>query len=146
MDFDDLVNKLQEQIFEETVEAFGEEGFERWRNPRFKGEIKNPEGYARITGSCGDTMQIFLNFDGSKVKEASYITDGCGSSIVCGSFTAEMAIGKTFDEIFEIEGETILKRLGTFPKEDEHCAFLAAETLHEALGSYLKKVKQSETD
>jgi len=56
---------------------------------------------------------------------------------VCGSFAAELAIGKNPDELVKITGEVILKALGGLPKEDQHCAFLAAETLQEALNSYM---------
>ncbi len=58
---------------------------------------------------------------------------------MCGSFAAEMSIGKSPDDILEITGEKILNKLGEFPKEEEHCAFLAAETLREALNDYMVK-------
>jgi nitrogen fixation NifU-like protein len=45
----------------------------------------------------------------------------------------------------EITGETILQVLGGLPKEDEHCAFLAAETLQEALEDYMKKARGKKT-
>ena len=135
--FDAFVENLQNQIFDETREAFGEAGFQRWRNPLFNGKLENPDAYARITGKCGDTMEIFLVFEDDRVKEAAYTTNGCGSSTVCGSFAAEMATGKNPDELAEITGEKILNKLGRFPKEDEHCAFLAAETLQAALNHYM---------
>ena len=36
-------------------------------------------------------------------------------------------------------GEAVLARLGRFPKEDEHCAFLAAGTLQAAVHDYMIK-------
>ncbi len=36
-------------------------------------------------------------------------------------------------------GETLLKILGSFHEEKRHCAFLAAETLQEALNDYMIK-------
>ena len=84
-------------------------------------------------------MEIYLKFGDNRVKEAVYQTDGCGSSNVCGSFAAEMSLGKNPDELLEITGEKILKKLGRFPQEEEHCAFLAAETLQEALNNFLIK-------
>ncbi len=136
--FDTFIEKLQLQIFEEAKETFGEAGFQRWQNPFNKGRMENPDVHARIKGKCGDTMEIFLKFENSRVKEALFVTDGCGSSTVCGSFAAEMVVGKDPDEISEITGQTILNRLGRFPKEEEHCAFLAAETLQEAVNIYMK--------
>ncbi len=143
---DDFLDQLQEQIFDETKEAFGEAGFQRWRNPLYLGRMENPHAHGKITGSCGDTMEIFLIFENDRVKEASYLTDGCGSSSVCGSFAAEAALGKRPDELTEVTGETILNKLGRFPKEDEHCAFLAAETLQEALKDYMIQQTKSQKD
>jgi nitrogen fixation NifU-like protein len=87
-----FVENLQLRIMDETREAFGDRGFERWLKPKYRGAIRNPNGYGRIIGSCGDTMQIFLKFENDRVIDASYITDGCGSSNVCGSFAAEAAV------------------------------------------------------
>ena len=84
-------------------------------------------------------MQVFLKFENDQVQEASFLTDGCGASAVCGSFAAELALGKSPDELVEITGDAILKILGGLPKEDEHCAFLAGETLQEALNEYMIK-------
>ncbi len=137
--FDAFVENLQEQIFDETREAFGEAGFLRWRNPLYRGPLDAPDAHARVKGTCGDTMQIFLKFENDRVCDAAYLTDGCGSSTVCGSFAAEMAIGKNPDELIEITGDAILEKLGRFPEEDRHCAFLAAETLQEALNRYMAK-------
>jgi len=136
---DDFISQLQEQIYEETRTALGQKGFERWLNPRYRGIINNPDGYARITGSCGDTMQIFLKFENNNVTEATFQTDGCGSSTVCGSFAAELALGKNPDELVEITGDTILELLGRLPEEERHCAYLAAEALQAALDSYMRK-------
>lgn len=134
---------LQKQIFEETKMAYEMAAFERWRNPLYMGAMDNPDGYARVTGPCDDTMEIFLKFEKDRVVEASFQTDGCGSSAVCGSFAAEMAIGKTPDEILDVTGDAILERLGGLPKDEDHCAFLAGETLQEAIGNYM--IKQIKT-
>ena len=138
-EFDDFVKGLQTQIFEETRAAYGEIAFQRWRNPLYMGAMEDPDGYGRVTGTCGDTMEIFLRFEGDKVKEAAFRTDGCGSSTICGSFAAELALGKSPDEVTDVTGEAILRVLGGLPEEDRHCAFLAAETLHTALDDYMRK-------
>ena len=138
-EFDLIVNKLQQQIFDETKKAIGELGFDRWRHPRYRGKIEDPDGYARIKGKCGDTMEIFLKFEDSRVRTALYQTDGCIPSQICGSFAAEMAMGKDPDELLDITGEAILLRLGRFPREEEHCAFLAAEAVQMALNSFMEK-------
>ena len=136
---DHFTKKLQEQIHEDTKEDYGEIAYQRWLNPLYKGTILNPDGFACIKGKCGDTMKAYLKFEKGRVKEASYQTDGCGLSNICGSFAVEMALGKSPDELPEITGEEVLEKLKGLPEKDEHCAFLAAETLQEALNNYMVK-------
>jgi len=135
----DFIKEIQNQIHEEMRETYGQVVFERWLRPQYMGVIDNPDGYGHVAGSCGDRMEIFLRFEEDKVKDATFRTDGCGSSVVCGSFAAELALGKIPDEVAEISGETILEVLGGLPEEDRHCALLAAETLQEALDDYMRK-------
>ena len=61
-------------------------------------------------------MEIYLKFKEGVVEKASYFTDGCGSSALCGSFTAEMANGRNPDELCAITGEDVLRMIGTFPE------------------------------
>jgi nitrogen fixation NifU-like protein len=139
---EDFIKEIQHQINEETREAYGQVAFERWLRPQYMGVMDHPDGYGHVSGSCGDRMEIFLRFEEDRVKEATFRTDGCGSSQVCGSFAAQLAFGKTPDELAEIAGETILKVLGGLPEEDWHCAFLAADTLQEALDDYMRRQRR----
>jgi nitrogen fixation NifU-like protein len=137
---DDFVNTLQEQIFSEAKEAYGEKGCGRWRHPRYQGRLANADAHAhaRVTGQCGDSMEIYLKFEENHVKEASYFTDGCASSAICGSFAAELTLGKDPDAIADITGETVLKEIGRMPQSERHCADLAAAAVQEALNNYMK--------
>ena len=143
--FEHFVENLQDQIFEDAKQAYGESGFQRWRNPLYRGRMAQPHAHARVKGPCGDTMEIYLRFANDRVEEASFMTDGCGASTVCGSFAAELAIGRTAEELTDITGETILRRLGRFPQEDRHCAFLAADTLQQALHAFMVRQTSSKT-
>ncbi|MDX9786443.1 MAG: iron-sulfur cluster assembly scaffold protein [Desulfobacterales bacterium] len=134
---DDFVNNLQAQIFDEAKEAYGEKGFQRWRNPRYQGRMENADAHARVTGTCGDSMEIYLKFESNRVTEASYFTDGCASSAICGSFAAELTLGKEPDALADITGETVLQEIGRLPPSERHCADLAAAAVQEALRHYM---------
>ncbi len=84
-------------------------------------------------------MEIYLKFEDDRVKEASYITDGCASSAISASFAAELSIGKDADELAAITARDVLEKIGRLPEEDQHCAALAAETVQEALNDYMTK-------
>ncbi len=145
-EFNGIVDKIQNEIFEETKNALGEKGFERWRNPKFCGSMEGADGFARVKGTCGDTMEMYLKFKADKIENASYCTDGCGSSSVAASFTVESAIGKTVEQVFEIGGEDILEKIGTFPEEESHCAHLAVATLQEAVHNYMVSWAKSSSE
>jgi nitrogen fixation NifU-like protein len=108
--------------------------------------MHDPDGQSKVKGTCGDTMEIFLKFDNERVVDASFQTDGCGFSVVCGSCAAEMAFGKKFDKLFEITGECILAELEGLPKDQEHCAFLAVESLKAAADDYMIKQARKSRD
>jgi len=113
--------------------------FYKWLHALQWNNNGNPDAHACLTGKCGETIEIFLKFNGERVKEAAYLTNGCMSSKICAALAAHMARGKTPDEITEITAQSILELLGEFPKSEEHCAYLAAETLQEALHRYMLK-------
>jgi nitrogen fixation NifU-like protein len=136
-EFDALINQIQGEVFDEARQALGEKGFDRWQNPKFCGRLEDADGYARLTGDCGDTMEMYLRIDGEKVAQVGYFTDGCSSSSIAGSFAAELAMGKSFPEVLDLRGKDVLDKIGRFPESEEHCAHLAVRTLQEALNSYL---------
>ncbi len=136
-EFNAFVDNLQGEVFREAKDALGEKGFDRWRNPKFCGRLDNPDCYGKLTGDCGDTMEMYLNISGDRVEQVGYFTDGCSSSSIAGSFAAELAVGKSFEEVLDLRGSDVLQKIGQFPKEEEHCAHLAVRTLQEALNTYL---------
>lgn len=101
--------------------------------------VEQPDGRARITGSCGDTMEICLKFKEDRVSKTSHWTDGCAYSFNCVSSAAEMATGRRPDEILEIDADLIQRSVGGLPTDHLHCARLAQETLQAALDDYMKK-------
>jgi nitrogen fixation NifU-like protein len=136
-EFDALINKIQTEVFTEAKNALGEQGFERWRNPRYCGVMEGADRHARMKGSCGDTMEMYIRVKDDRIERISYVTDGCSSSSIAGSFTAELAMGKTFEEVLDLTGADVLQVIGTFPEAEEHCAHLAVTTLQEAVNSFL---------
>jgi nitrogen fixation NifU-like protein len=140
-DLHGFIEELKKEILEETKRAYGEKAFHRWMKPLYEGALVNPDGYACLRSSCGDSMEFFLKFDGDRVSEASFRTAGCGAGAVCGSYAAERALHKGPGEILEITGESILESLGGLPREEEPVATLAAETLHAALLDFICKQK-----
>ncbi|MBE9592607.1 MAG: iron-sulfur cluster assembly scaffold protein [Proteobacteria bacterium] len=137
-DFDKAMDELQKSIIEDARKVYSEKVIERWLNPKYMGEMESPQGHGKVTGTCGDTVQIFLRIDNNKIIDARFITDGCATTIAAGGMACELAMGKPFREAFKITKEIILKQLGGLPDESIHCALLASDTLRAALTDYVQ--------
>lgn len=111
---------------------------EHMNNPRRWGQLPQTDGYARITGACGDTMEISLNVKNNIITECRFDTDGCGATVACGSIVTEMATGKPLAIARQIDQDAILAFCGGLPDGNAHCALLAAETLRMAIDDYMQ--------
>jgi nitrogen fixation NifU-like protein len=147
-DFEKTANKLQASIMEDARTIYSEKVIKRWLNPRNLGKIKNPDGFAKIKGLCGDTMQISFKVKDHRISKIKFMTDGCASSMAAGSMVTELAQGKKHEEAVEISHQMILDALDGLPEEAVHCALLASSTLKEAVKNYqnLKRETQMSRD
>jgi nitrogen fixation NifU-like protein len=136
-DFDQFADQLQAAIYEEMRRDYSEKVVDLFLNPRNLGKMDGADSHGKVRGSCGDTMEISLKIKDDKIVDAKFITDGCGPSIVCGGTVTGLIRGQHIRDAFKINAERILDELGGLPEADQHCAKLAADTLHEAIFNYL---------
>jgi nitrogen fixation NifU-like protein len=129
--------QLQELVIDEMRESYSEIAIDHAMNPRNVGNMDNAGGFARLTGPCGDTMEIWLKVRDATITESTFMTDGCGATIAAGSIVTELAKGKTVIQAQKISQQDVLSALGGLPEESKHCALLAANTLREAVKDYL---------
>jgi len=140
-DFQRTADELQASIMESARKIYSEKVIERWLNPRNLGKIRNPDGFAKIKGPCGDTMQISFKLKDGRLSKIKFVTDGCASSIAAGSMATELAQGKKIEEAAEISQQMILEGLKGLPEESVHCALLASNTLKQAVNNYFDSNK-----
>ena len=136
LSFDEAVNEIQQAIDRDARNTYSEEVLKRFYDPKYMGKITDPHGYAKIKGSCGDSMEFFLTVHDEKITAALFMTDGCATTIAAGSMACELAMGKNMKDIPKISQEEILNKLGGLPEENEHCALLASDTLICAANNY----------
>jgi len=129
--------KFEELIKQEMRKIYSEAVVEHSMNPKNLGELEDASAFARVTGPCGDTMSIWLRINGASIFNASFTTDGCGTTIASGSMVTEMVKGKSIGEAQKITQRDVLNTLGGLPQESEHCALLAANTLKAAIRDYI---------
>jgi len=135
-------DRLQELTLADAKKIYSETTIEHAQNPRNVGNMNDADGFARVTGPCGNTVEIWLKVENDAIAEATFTTDGCETSIASGSMVTEMAKGKRISEALKISQSDVLSALDGLPEESEHCALLAANTLRKAIKDYLAIKKE----
>jgi len=135
-------DELQELIIADARKIYSETVINHFMNPRNLGDMDDADGFAKVTGPCGDTMELWLKVKNGTIAHATFMTDGCGTSIASGSMVTEIAKGKSVSEARKISQQDVLSALGGLPEESEHCALLAANTLKEAMRDYIAMKKE----
>jgi nitrogen fixation NifU-like protein len=137
-EFDDL----EQLVMADMRRIYTETTIDHAMNPRNVGRIDDADGFGSVIGSCGDTMEIWLKIRNGTVARATFLTDGCGTSIAAGSMVTELAKGKAVTEALRVNEQDVLDALGGLPEESMHCALLAANTLKETVKDYLAFKKE----
>jgi nitrogen fixation NifU-like protein len=93
-----------------------------------------------MTGTCGDTMGIYIKMDNGVVGDAKYQVMGCAGAISAAMAVVDLIKGKDLDYARSIDDGVVFKVLEEIPVKKHHCIQLAVKTLHKALDAYrLKK-------
>ena len=135
-DVDRFARELQKEIMQEVRKKYSATVIHHWMNPMNFKRTEKSGGYGRVTGFCGDTMEIFIKVEGDKISDCSFFTDGCGTTIASGSLVVSLARGKSILQATQITQKSILDACEGLPDEDRHCAELAANTLQYAIIDY----------
>ena len=143
--FDHILEEIQKQLDEQARTIYSPTAIEHAHHPRNWERMDRADAYKIWQGPCGDIMEIYLRLDKGEtdeavIREISFVTDGCGPSVACGSMLTTMVKGKTLEEAGMIESRDLLIALGGLPQENAHCAFLAVHTLQEAILNWYRNV------
>jgi len=139
LDLDGIADELENRIRKDEKRRFTERVLKEAMEPQNLGRIEDPDCLASITGPCGDTMEFSLRIKDGWIEDIRFMTDGCGSSIACGSITTKIVLGRSLEYANNITAKDILDELGGLPEENRHCAKLASDSLRKAISDYRAK-------
>lgn len=109
------------------------------QSPRNLGRLDTANACARGVGSCGDSIEVYLQIEKQIIQNIGHVPNGCGFTVACASAMSELVRGLTLDQALNITPEGISQKLGDIPQDHRHCASLAVNTLGEAIDDYLRK-------
>ncbi len=118
--------------------SFTQQVIDHATNPRNAGKFIAPDGFSRVTGPCGDTIEISLRVKDDIIQIAAFQTDGCAPTVACADIAVDMIKGRSIAEVRQVNQEKILGALGGLPDDHKHCALLASNALKEAMKDYFE--------
>ena len=130
--FDEIAKSLQETVLAGYSQKLKNELFEA----KNVGRIENPDSHVRITGVCGDTIEMSLRVRDARIHDVKFTTDGCGFTVACANYVARTATGITIEEALRIDPDNVDRYFEGLPQENKHCAKLAVMTLRALLEQY----------
>ena len=144
-DFDQMVDELQQEILDREQALYSDVVLRESGAPKNMGRMPDADAHGVVHGWCGDTMEIYLRFDSGTIQEATFVTDGCGATLACGSVLTEMVQGLTLAKAEWVLPKDLVHALDGLPEESMHCAGLAISTLHNALFNWrVSEMEQQE--
>ena len=130
---------MEEYLQNDFLKAFSDKFKAELLNPQNIGRIDNPDCFVRVTGVCGDIIEMYLLVANDKITDIKFLTNGCGATVACSSYATRISKGKTIKNAFRIKPKDINNYFEGLPNEHKHCAKLAVITLKALLKEYLKK-------
>jgi nitrogen fixation NifU-like protein len=86
---------------------------DHYQNPRNYGTLEHPDiSYEDSNPVCGDEIRIDLKIDRGRVVDARFQGHGCSISQASASMLTEEIIGKTLEEVKQIDKQYLLDLLG----------------------------------
>ncbi len=119
-------------------QAFIDNLLDHYENPRHRGKLAD----ATVTmkggnPGCGDIIEAFLKIDGERIVDVSFEGEGCTISQAAASILSEQIIGKTLDEVKNMDHTQFIEDLGREVVINRlKCATLALNTVKAAERKY----------
>jgi ATP-binding protein involved in chromosome partitioning len=111
--------------------------------PENFGPLRDANGNARVTGPCGDTVEMWIDVRDGNIEDASATSDGCSYSIQASCTIASMVTGMPFDMAKELSEADVMSVLVDYPESSRHCVVLSLHVLRKALEDYEMRIARS---
>ncbi len=101
------------------------------------GSIPDAELKSQMTGTCGDTMGIYVKMNNGTIQDVKYEVMGCAGAISAAMAAVDLIKGHSLEFARHLNDGDIFKVLEEIPVKKHHCIQLAVKTLHKAIDEYL---------
>jgi len=111
---------------------------ERWRRPRFRGELAGPDVATAedVNPLCGDRVRLTLRRRDGAVDAVRFTGDSCAICTASADVLAELAEGRPAADAARLDADDVLAVLQADIRPTRmRCVTLPLTVLHQALGA-----------
>lgn len=102
----------------------------------YMGILPDADQCCEMTGSCGDTMEVYVKVQDNIIQDVRYQVMGCAGAVSAAMAAVDIVKGKTIAEAKKLTDGDVFRLLEEIPVKKHHCIQLAVKTLLKALQEY----------
>lgn len=116
--------------------GYSDKAIQYYLEKPYMGSLPDADQVAEMTGTCGDTMAVYLKVADGKVLDVMYQVMGCAGAISAAMAAVDLVKGKKIEDARCLEDGDIFRVLQDIPVKKHHCIQLAVKTLHKVIDAY----------
>ena len=119
-----------------SVSGYSEKAINYFIEKKNMGSLPDADQISGLTGTCGDTMKVYLKVEDGRIKDAKIQVLGCPGAVASAMAAVDIIKGKTLDEAQGLKDRDIFRMLEDIPDQKTHCIRLTNKTIQKAIEEY----------
>ena len=97
--------------------GYSEKAINYFLEKKNMGSLSDADQVSELTGTCGDTMKIYLKVEEGRIKDAKIQVLGCPGAVASAMAAIDIIKGKTLDEVQSLQDRDIFFMLEDIPDQ-----------------------------
>jgi nitrogen fixation NifU-like protein len=116
--------------------GYSNKAIEYYTKKPYMGILPDADQCSEMTGSCGDTMEVYLKVEDGIIKDVRYQVMGCAGAVSAAMAAVDLVKGKKLQEAKKLTDGDVFRLLEEIPVKKHHCIQLAVKTLLKGIEEY----------
>ena len=116
--------------------GYSDKAIQYYLEKPYMGVLSDADQVSEMTGTCGDTMAVYLKVAHGKVTDVMYQVMGCAGAVSAAMAAVDLVKGEKVEDARNLEDGDIFRVLEDIPVKKHHCIQLAVKALHKTIDAY----------
>ncbi len=121
--------------------GYSDKAIQYYLEKPYMGLLPDADQVSEMTGTCGDTMAVYLKVSDGRVTDVMYQVMGCAGAVSAAMAAVDLVKGKKIEDARNLDDGDIFRVLQDIPVKKHHCIQLAVKALHKTIDAYQQSQK-----